>query len=210
MRLLDLACGRGEMLCRWAATHGFEGVGVEISEVFLAGARARADELGVAGRVRFEHGDAGAYEAEPGSFDAVSCIGATWIGGSLAGTLALMLRAVRDGGTLLVGEPYWIDEPPAAAEAAFGFPLGEFATLAGTFDRFEAAGLEVLEMVLADPDSWDRYVASQWWTLSDWLRDNPDDPDVDEIRAFQEETRRGYVQFGRRYMGWGVFVLRRR
>ena len=42
MRILDLACGRGELLCRWSVADGIEGVGVDLSEVFLAGARARA------------------------------------------------------------------------------------------------------------------------------------------------------------------------
>lgn len=65
-------------------------------------------------------------------------------------------------------------------------------------------------MVVSDPDSWDRYVASQWWTLSDWLRDNPEDPDADEIPAFLESGRRAHVEYGRRYLGWGVFVVRRR
>ncbi|MFB9877795.1 SAM-dependent methyltransferase [Planobispora siamensis] len=210
MRLLDLGCGKGEMLCQWSRAHGIEGVGVDISEVFLDGARARAAELGVSGRVRFEHGDAGAYRAEPGSFDVVSCLGVTWIGGGLEGTVKLMLPALKDDGILLVGEPYWISEPPAGAHEAFGFAPEEFASLAGTFDRFEAAGTEVLEMVLADRDSWDRYVASQWWTLSDWLRANPDDPDVVDVRAFLEGSRRFHVEYGRRYLGWGVFVVRRR
>ena len=47
-RQLDLACGKGEMLCRWSARFGIEGLGVDISEVFLDAARKRAAELGVA------------------------------------------------------------------------------------------------------------------------------------------------------------------
>ncbi len=210
MRLLDLCCGKGEMLCTWALEHGIEGTGVDISEVFLDAAHERAVELGAAGRVRFEKGDAGAYRAEPGSYDIVSCLGATWIGGGVEGTVKLMLPALAEDGILLVGEPYWTDEPPAEAYGAFGFGPEDFTSLAGTFDRFEAAGTEVLEMVLADGDSWDRYVASQWWTVSDWLRANPGDPDAGEMHAFLERCRRSHIEYGRRYLGWGVFVLRRR
>ncbi|GAA2893183.1 hypothetical protein GCM10010517_57720 [Streptosporangium fragile] len=54
------------------------------------------------------------------------------------------------------------------------------------------------------------YVASQWRTLSDWLRDHPDDPDVEEVRAFLERCRRSHVEYGRHHLGWGIFVLRRR
>ena len=49
--MLDLACGTGEMLCTWARDHRVSGLGVDISSVFIAAARARADELDVADRV---------------------------------------------------------------------------------------------------------------------------------------------------------------
>jgi cyclopropane fatty-acyl-phospholipid synthase-like methyltransferase len=42
------------MLARWAQRHGITGTGVDISEVFLPAARARAAELGVADRLHFE------------------------------------------------------------------------------------------------------------------------------------------------------------
>jgi SAM-dependent methyltransferase len=206
-RQLDLACGKGEMLCGWAARHGISGHGVDVSDVFLAAARARAVELGVADRVRFTAGDAGRYVAQE-RFDIVSCIGATWIGGGLAGTLALMRPAVLPDGLLLVGEPYWITEPPAEAYAALGLRPEDFATLAGTLDRFEAAGVALVEMVLADQDSWDRYVASQWWTITEWLRENPNHADAPGMREFLETGRRSHLAYGRQYLGWGVFVLR--
>ncbi len=207
-RLLDLACGKGELLCRWAARFGVGGVGVDLSEVFLAAARDRARELGVDARVHFEAGDAAAYAAEPKAYDVVSCIGATWIGGGLAGTIELMLPALRPGGLLLIGEPYWAEEPPAQAYPALGLGEGMITSLVGTLDRLEAAGSELVEMVLADGDSWDRYVAEQWWTVSEWLRDNPDDPDAPVMRKFLDDSRRSHLAYGRRYLGWGVFVLR--
>ncbi|MFD0904605.1 SAM-dependent methyltransferase [Actinomadura sediminis] len=206
-RILDLACGKGEMLCTWAAAHGATGHGVDLSDTFLTAARDRARELGVTGRVTFEHGDAARHRA-PGLFDVTACIGATWIGDGLTGTIALLRRSTVPGGLLLVGEPYWIDEPPEAAPAALGFAPGDFVTLAGTLDRFEDAGVELVEMVLADTDDWDRYVASQWQTVHTWLHDNPDDPDAPAMREFADRSRRTYLTYNRRYLGWGVFALR--
>ncbi|GLW13021.1 hypothetical protein Misp01_81490 [Microtetraspora sp. NBRC 13810] len=208
-RQLDLACGKGEMLCRWADRHGVEGVGVDLSEVFLTAARARAAELAVQDRVRFEHGEAAAYlRTCAGRFDVVSCVGATWIGGGLRGTIELMLPKVEPGGILLVGEPYWISEPPPGAAEMLGFRREDFGTLGDTLDRFDAAGVELLEMVLADHDSWDRYVAGQWWTMSDWLAANPGDPDAGALRDMLDRSRRYHLRYGRQHMGWGVFVLR--
>lgn len=208
-RHLDLACGKGEMLASWAQRYGTGGVGVDLSEVFLAAARERAAELGVAKSLSFERGDAGAYKAEPAAFDVVSCLGATWIGGGLTGTIELMRPALRDGGLMLVGEPYWTEPAPEAALDAIGAAPDDFTSLVGTLDRFEAAGMELLEMVLADGDSWDRYAAEQWFAISDWLRDTPPDhPDVPDMRAFLAHARRTHLEWNRRYLGWGVFVLR--
>lgn len=207
-RQLDLACGKGEMLNRWSARYGHQGIGVDISKVFLEAARDRAGDLGVADRVQFVEADAGTYDAEPGAFDIVSCIGATWIGGGLVGTLDLMRRPLHRDGLALVGECYWTTPPPPEAVRAFSLEEDTFTSLSGTGERFEQAGFELLEMVLASPDSWDRYVASQWWTISDWLRANPGDPDADAMREFLTTARRSHLEYGREYLGWGVFVLR--
>ncbi len=207
-RHLDLACGKGEQLCRWAEWFGASGVGVDLSAVFSAAARARAEELGVADLVEVVTADAASYRAEPGAFDMVSCLGATWIGGGLGGTIGLMRPALRPGGLLLVGEPFWNEAPPGACLAAYGFGRDDYASLDGTFDRLDAAGLELVEMVMATPETWDRYEASQWLAVTDWLAGHPDDPDHDAMVAFRDSNRRTYLRWGRRYLGWGVFVAR--
>ena len=110
---------------------------------------------------------------------------------------------------LLVGEPYWIDAPPEEAYAALTDGQRDmFTSLAGTEQRIAAAELELVELVLTDHDSWDRYAAAQWLTVSDWLRANPAGPDVDELRQWHERSRREYLTYTRRFLGWGVFVLR--
>lgn len=208
LRQLDLCCGKGEMLCQWSGAYGLDGTGVDISEVFLSAARARATELGVADSVRFVHADAATFAAEPAAYDIVSCIGATWIGDGLVGTIELMRRAVRPEGLLLVGEPYWISDPPAEAYPALGIGPDDSTSLAGTLDRIEGTGGSLVEMVLADQDSWDRYVAAQWWTVTGWLATHPDDPETHEMREFLDRARRSHLAFGRQYLGWGVFVVR--
>jgi SAM-dependent methyltransferase len=206
-RMLDLCCGKGEMLCAWSRDHGISGLGVDISEVFLAAARQRAAELGLEERVRFFHGDASTYQDITIAYDLVSCIGATWIGGGPGGTIDLIRPLVRAGGLVLIGEPYWITEPTQAAEDALGHG---FTSLIGTLDRFANRDAELVEMVLADQDSWDRYVAAQWWTVTNWLRDHPGHPDHLGMTEFLITGRRSYLEYGRHQLGWGVFVLRLR
>ena len=207
-RVLDLACGKAEMLCRWASEFGSSGTGVDISEVFVAAARQRADELGVSDRVVVEHADASTYRPEPEAYDIGACIGATWIGGGVAGTIDLLRPAVGPAGLLLIGECFWREPPPAEAYAVMGFGPDDFTDLVGLLDRFDAAGTDLVEMVVADEHSWDRYVAAQCWALRRWLDEHPDDPIAPDVRRFRDEARRAHLAYQRRYLGWGVFVLR--
>jgi SAM-dependent methyltransferase len=206
-RILDLACGKGELLCQFARNFDAVGVGIDIHAPFLADARARANDLGVERAVTFIEGDAGEPPASGERFDIVSCIGATWIGGGLSGTLQLMERCVAPGGWLLVGEVYWAEPPPAHREPKHAGEEG-FANLSGTQERFDAAGVDLVEMLLASPDDWDRYSASQWLNVSDWLAANPDDAEAAEVRSERDVARRDYLADERRCLGWGVFVLR--
>jgi hypothetical protein len=106
---------------------------------------------------------------------------------------------------MLIGEPFWHTIPARYPDWS---PEGEFDSLIGLLDTFEAAGCELIEMVVANQDTWDRYVAAQWWTMSDWLRAHPDDPDAEKFRRNLDEARRSHLDSGRRGLGWGVFVLR--
>ena len=60
-RVLDLGSGSGEMLCTWAHDHGIVGTGIDLSQLFTEQAIRRAEALGVAGQVKFIHGDAAGY-----------------------------------------------------------------------------------------------------------------------------------------------------
>jgi SAM-dependent methyltransferase len=208
MRQLDLACGKAEMLCRWAQKHGIKGIGVDISSVFLGEAKKRAEELKVAHKLEFVQGDAGQYPQATHDFDVVSCIGATWIGDGLNGTIELMKPALKADGLLLVGEPYWVEQPPEDAYAALEVNKNDYVALDGTLDRFESGGMKLVEMVLADQYGWDRYEAPQWMAVDDFLRTNPDYPDAKALYEWTNRNRRAYLKYGRRYFNWGVFVLR--
>jgi SAM-dependent methyltransferase len=209
--VLDLASGSGEMLCTWARDHGIGGTGVDLSTVFTRQARTRAIELGVADRVSFIHGDAAGYVAnEP--VDVVACVGATWIGGGVAGTVDLLRRSLRDGGVMLIGEPYWRQDPPDedTVEGCLVADTEDLRTLPELIEQFGALGCDVVEMVLADQDSWDRYQAAQWMNLRRWLDDNTDDELAAELRDELSTGPARYARYTREFLGWGVFALMNR
>ncbi|WP_448316526.1 SAM-dependent methyltransferase [Streptomyces sp. CO7] len=210
-RVLDLASGSGEMLCTWARDLGVTGTGVDISTVFTAQARARAAELGVADRVAFVHGDAAGHVAEE-PVDLAACVGATWIGDGVAGTIALLDRSLRPGGLMLIGEPFWLRTPPdeETARACQAGSVADFLLLPELIERFQELGYDVVEMTLADQDSWDRYVAAQWLSMRRWLDAHPDDELAPEVREQLGSEPARYARHGREYLGWGVFALMKR
>ena len=96
-RVLDLGSGSGEMLCTWARDYGISGIGIDLSQLFTEQAKLRAEELGVADRVEFIHSDAAGYVTDE-KVGVAACLGATWIGGGVVGTIELLRMSLRTGG----------------------------------------------------------------------------------------------------------------
>lgn len=207
-RVLDLGSGSGEMLCTWARDYGITGVGVDMSRLFSAQAKRRAEELGVADRVEFIHGDAAGYVAAEKA-GVAACLGATWIGGGVTGTVGLLAKSLLPGGIILIGEPYWRQLPPTeeiAGECLAG-SISDFLMLPELVGSFGELGYDVVEMVLADQEGWDRYEAAKWLTMRRWLAENPGDDFAKEVRVLLTSEPRRHVAYTREYLGWGVFAL---
>lgn len=207
-RILDLACGSGELLSTWARDHRITGLGVDLNPDFVAHARARADELGVAGSVRFVESDASGYVADE-PVDVAACVGATWIGDGVPGTLDLLRRSLRPGGLLLVGEPYW-RTVPTTAEALAGCGVqssDDYLTLPDLLASFGAQGYDVVEMMCATEESWDRYAAPQWLTMRRWADSHPGHELHDQVRHLLATEPQQYAAWTRAHFGWGVFAL---
>jgi len=207
-RVLDLGSGSGEMLCTWARDHGVSGTGIDMSQLFTEQAKRRAVELGVAAQVTFIHGDAAGYVSDV-KVDVAACVGATWIGGGVAGTVELLARSLRPGGIILIGEPYWRQMPPTedVAMGCLAHSISDFLLLPELLASFGHLGCDVVEMVLADQDGWDRYEAAKWLTMRRWLEANPGDELAKEVRAQLTLEPGRYAAYTREYVGWGVFAL---
>lgn len=203
-RVLDVACGKAGPALVLAAEFGCRILGVERAPEFVSAGRERIAAAHLAERIEIVEGDARAYPLEPESWDAALCLGASFVFDDLEGTLAALAPAVRSGGFVAVGEPYWREWPlPPGLE-------GEgWVTLPETVARFEAAGLAHIGLIAASEDDWDRYESLHWRALEEWLSANPDDPDAPGIRERYEKYRADYLTFHRRLLGWAVFVGRK-
>lgn len=207
-RVLDLGSGSGEMLCTWARDYGITGVGIDMSQLFSAQAKLRAEELNVTDRIDFIHNDAAGYIADE-KCDIAACIGASWIAGGFTGTIELLKNSLKPGGIILIGEPYWRQLPLTedVAKECGATSLADFLPLTGLVASFDELGYDVVEMVLADQEGWDRYEAAKWLTMRHWLEANPDDDFAQEVRSQLTLSPKRHVTYTREYLGWGVFAL---
>ncbi len=110
---------------------------------------------------------------------------------------------------MLIGEPYRRREPEdrTVVEGCHMAGKDDLLTLPELLEQFRYLGWDVVEMVLADQDSWDRGTSRHSLNMRRWLDANPDDELADDMRAELAAGPAGHARYQREYLGWGVFVL---
>jgi precorrin-6B methylase 2 len=207
-QVLDLASGRGGPAVLLAREFDCRFTCVERAEAFVEEAERRVEEAGLRDRVELVHADARDFPLEPERYDAVLCLGASFVWGGLAETVAALTPAARRDGFVVVGEPYWRTSPlPNGFEPEEG---EDFVSLLETVVRFESGGVPMVGMIAASLDDWDRYESLHWQALDEWLEENPDDPDADAFRERGRRERDRYLRWRRDLLGWAIFVGRKR
>jgi SAM-dependent methyltransferase len=199
-RVLDVACGKCGPAELLATRHGCRILGIEVRPGFADEARSRVEFAGLGELIEVRTADAAEVELEPESFDAALCLGASFVWGTIAEAAAVLCPAVRGGGFVAIGEPYWRQWPLPG-----GIDDRGYVDLTGTIERFEAAGLATTGIIAASADDWDRYESLHWRALEEWLAEHPDDG----IRRRHEQRRSDYLRYQRALLGWAIFVGRR-
>ncbi|MFA6750540.1 MAG: SAM-dependent methyltransferase, partial [Candidatus Riflebacteria bacterium] len=93
------------------------------------------------------------------------------------------------------------------AKGCLANAISDFQLLPEFVESLEKLGYDVVEMVLADEEGWDRYEAAKWLTMRRWLEANPNDDFYKEVRAELDLAPKRHVTYTREYLGWGVFAL---
>jgi SAM-dependent methyltransferase len=206
-RVLDIACGKAELLIRVARRWRCSSVGVDISPPFVAESRARASAAELAVVPEIIEGNGGEYDGEPGSFDAAVCLGASWIWGGLPGTLRALSAWSKPGGLVVVGEPFWIRDPSPEYLEAAGLEASSFSTHDGNAHIGLDEGLGFLRAIASTPDDWDRYEGLISCAAERYAVDHSSDPDVPDVIATVRKARDRYLRWGRDELGWAVYVF---
>jgi SAM-dependent methyltransferase len=209
-QVVDIACGKGEFLIRLAEAYGVRGVGIDLSPFYIAEAKSRLEMRVSGGDITFTQMNGADFRPEePHSLDLASCIGASWVFGGHADTLKALIRMVKPGGWVIVGEPFWQKEPSRDYLEASGIGREDFGSHYSNAEAGERLGLDLLHTIVSSSDDWDRYEGLQWYATSEYARANPDDPDLTELVEGVEKAKATYLRWGRDALGWAIYLFKR-
>jgi SAM-dependent methyltransferase len=198
--VLDVGCGRGELLARLAARFDLRTEGIEPGAEWAAAAREHVD---VVHEARFAD-----VTLEPGGYDLVTCVASSHAIGSWDESLRALAGLARaDGGLAVVGEGFWRRAPSAGYLERLGgasadeLPRGLDGLRAGA----RAAGWDVLASVVASDADWAAYEETVLANGEAWLAEDPD-PD---LRAWVDSARaRREGEGGKDTLGFALLTLR--
>jgi SAM-dependent methyltransferase len=197
-RVLDVACGRAEVLRRVAERWDIEASGYDADPALI-----ESGPPGLGLQVRDSPPD--------GSFDLAICIASSHALGGFPDALAALHELTEPGGQVLLGEGYW-RRPPSDAylDALGGASADELADYSGLMRAAEGAGLRSLYSCVASEADWDRYEWRLILNAERWAAANSDDPGAELLLERARRAReRMTMPGGRETLGFALTLLRR-
>lgn len=189
-RVLDVACGRAEVLRRVAGRYDIEPAGYDADPALVEAAPAGLN-VTVADR------------PPDATFDLVICIASSHALGGFPDAIGALHDLVEPGGQVLLGEGYWRRLPTEEyLEALGGATADELPDYPGLMRAAEDAGLTPLYASVASDADWDRY---EWRQILNSERHGH--PDLRE-RA-KHARRRLTMPGGRDTLGFTLVLLMR-
>lgn len=197
-RVLDVACGRAEVLRRVAESFDVEATGYDSDPALI--------ESGPPG-LDLQLRDS----PPPGPFDVVLCIAASHALGGFPDALGALRELVRPGSEVLLGEGYWRRPPsPEYLDALGGASPEELPDYSGLMRAAEDAGLTPLHSSVASEADWDRY---EWLLILNaerWAAAHPADAGAEVLLERARRAReRMTMPGGRETLGFALVLLRR-
>lgn len=207
--VLDVGCGKGEILVRALERLAGTGVGIEPNPAFASEARARIDARLGGDRAVVHLATYADAPLSAARFGVVICTGSLHAFGDWQATLAAQARLVEPGGWALLAPGYWRRPPHPDYLASFGGAASEQCSLPDTLALAERAGWRVIAHHASTLDEWDEYEHAYAGNVRQWCDTNPADPDAASFRERIERWASAYARWGRDTMGYALLLLQR-
>jgi SAM-dependent methyltransferase len=199
-RVLDVGCGKAEMLVRAVERYAASGVGIEPNRSFIERARRHA-------RVVLHAADVQDVQLAGESFDAAFCIGSTHAFGKYADALRELAALLRNAGCLMVGEGYWKRPPDPRYLDVLGGGADEFTSHEANIRAGEALGLRLRFAATSSEAEWDAYEGLYAASIERFAAEHPADPDRDAMLERSRGWYASYNKWGRSTLGFGVYLF---
>lgn len=206
--VLDIGCGKGEFLIRLVERYSVSGVGVDKSPYCIKDCLRKKKERVPESDLVFLEMDGADYATDQ-KFDLTVLLGASWVFGGYHGTLKALSSLTVKNGLIVIGEPFWLKDPDPKYLKMENFGRDVYGTHDENVKTGEELGLFCIYTLVSDKDDWDHFESLHWWAVDDHIRNNPDDPDNDEIREANERFKKNYLKWGRETQGWAIYVFRK-
>lgn len=207
-RILELGCGSGGATIALAQVSGGDVTATDVYKPYLDRVVQRAEQAGVADRVRVLNRDMARLDFEPESFDLIWCEGAAYIMGVDA-ALKYWKGFLKPGGCLVFSDAVWFTDDRPGELIGFwkeGYPA--MRTAKANEEAARAAGYTVLGGFRIPDLCWEEYYADVEQRMNRVEPEYGTDPDG---RAIIDATRVEIALY-RKYpktCGYQVHVLRR-
>nr|AIA14168.1 Methyltransferase domain protein [uncultured bacterium] len=197
LKVLDVGCGKAWVMRQWAERFDIEGTGLELNPAFAAFARSHSPKRG---HVKIVEGPAGDFAPEPESFDISLCLGATFALGGFVQSVEWMVRAVKPGGAVVVGDLSTRHRPVVNTHQHLPLDATELAAV------MQRHGCEVGAMISASDADFEGYRSHHRHATVRWALTHRDHPDHDDVVKRSDEEWSYYLRTVRPYLGWTIIV----
>ncbi|MCP4439246.1 MAG: class I SAM-dependent methyltransferase [Aureispira sp.] len=203
--IIDFGGGNGEVLLEMISRKGSQGTLVDLDNKLLEACAQKSQDLITQGKLKIVHKDAKVYlkELSLGSFDCIVCIGSSHAFGSYLDLVKTIKPYLKPNAVLLVGEGFWQQAPAPEYLEALGGQETDLMYHYQNIEKAEELGMQYLYSTIASEDDWNR------WEGAYFLKKELELNSLDQEKAYlqQQLFRKAQIQYGRKTMGFGLYLF---
>lgn len=210
-KVLDIGAGTGGVSAALARRFGYHVHAIERDPVMVSHIGERVRDAGLADRVTAVQGVAPQVLGALAPADMIVAMGSTRIGGAdvttPAGIFQVLASHLASPGYVLWGDMTWIAEAPAPLQQIVSMS-GIYASDEGWKDAAISAGMQCVSAEISNQDVWDDFFGRADQRVRGWLDANPGVEGWDALKLRTDQIRATF-DFGRPYLGFGLYLFRK-